>query len=1031
MVESTVALLVTWGLALTPALVGWLWGRAILRRRHEPALPERLKRRLVWVLALAWLVVFALILLDAGWPPGVLAVLGAIVSGFPLRRALLEERWGLGRYVWFQGRFLVALIGFWVLLGTAPTLALSTGAPVAAGLVLGAVLVAWNLAYSRVLRALTAARPMTTEESRRVGDALDRIDAAAGVAPPRRLVIPVPGGRFANGLAIAGKEPMVLLTKTVLDEFEPPELAAVYAHEIAHIERLPVRRLRRRELVVRLLVAAAVVLPLAPLSSWVLWLGWPAAVLFTMLVAFRPQQEELESDLRAAELCGDPEAVELALVKLHAVALLPRRMSPEETRYQTHPSLARRIQALRRLADGATSDEEASGEGRESATAAADRDDAVVIRGRRPGTAILLGDERITWLEGVPDGGPHDPEELRSAADSARSMAYRRLSDLRLDPGGFGRSPALVAREAGRRPRRTAVLPADAAALEAALDRVDPRLGEGAPASRTMARALAAVALLAALVSPLVASAVLLALIALIRPRPAPLAAAGAGGLAAALWSARATGPWSLLALPPEADWLPTLGLALAAGLLLALGVRRARHETGRRTGSPWPLAVSLGLLSVPVWVPAILSGTVGGIDPFGLHDGVRSLPATIVFPAGTAAALLVAGGLRERIAALAPAAVALLALALGSSAFRLHFLDDPLMTVGRPERPRRLEPRSVREVPVDRAYALRLSPSGRTAAIEVSAPGERASWTLRSVDSAESPTPSARVKALDVALPRDDQALALRPAATDGGRPGLSSFPVGSSGGAGWTLELPALDRPELAASGDGWRVWGVDPEEPTGATFRLLEGRLDGRIESRLELIFERREHGPPSYPVWTPLGDGAALAVTHDWVDRGPDSIPSAFGGFGRPRRTLWRVRSDGVELLAASRLPLGCLPVAERAVCAAGDGEWTHLWSVRAVGPLRPLPAIPDFPLTLTEARGMRVLLHGTVKGQPLVVPASEGALRTDAVALEELEGLVETRLAGSRRLVALFGRSAADGSGRLVVYELPEAVSTPP
>ena len=67
-------------------------------------------------------------------------------------------------------------------------------------------------------------------------------------------------------------------------------------------------------------------------------LGWPLLVLAAALVRLvRHRAHETESDRRAVELCGDPRALARALVKLHALALLPRRLAVEEERRADAP----------------------------------------------------------------------------------------------------------------------------------------------------------------------------------------------------------------------------------------------------------------------------------------------------------------------------------------------------------------------------------------------------------------------------------------------------------------------------------------------------------------------------------------------------------------------------------------------------------------------------------------------------------------------------------------------------------------------
>jgi hypothetical protein len=67
----------------------------------------------------------------------------------------------------------------------------------------------------------------------------------------------------------------------------------------------------------------------------------------TLVVRARHRQKhETDSDLRAVAITGNAEAMIRALTKLHTVARMPRRWDANFERRATHPSLARRIQAI-------------------------------------------------------------------------------------------------------------------------------------------------------------------------------------------------------------------------------------------------------------------------------------------------------------------------------------------------------------------------------------------------------------------------------------------------------------------------------------------------------------------------------------------------------------------------------------------------------------------------------------------------------------------------------------------------------------
>src|SRR4029079_14682183 len=59
------------------------------------------------------------------------------------------------------------------------------------------------------------------------------------------------------------------------------------------------------------------------------------------------QEHESASDRRAVELCGDPDALASGLTKLNALGRVPRRWSASVEQRASHPSLARRLAAIR------------------------------------------------------------------------------------------------------------------------------------------------------------------------------------------------------------------------------------------------------------------------------------------------------------------------------------------------------------------------------------------------------------------------------------------------------------------------------------------------------------------------------------------------------------------------------------------------------------------------------------------------------------------------------------------------------------
>src|SRR2546428_777600 len=162
---------------------------------------------------------------------------------------------------------------------------------------------------------------------------------------------------------------------------------------------------------------------------------WPAAVLVAMAIRGRHHHRyESDSDRRSVELFGDPEALASALVKLHTLARIPRRWSPELERRATHPSLASRLRAIRALTG------EAAGRPLEP----------VIVQGTDERTWVVIEPDRVRHLSGVPPGTPAETGALVAGAATAAALAYDQLTDLRVTPARAGGSNLHIATRAGR-----------------------------------------------------------------------------------------------------------------------------------------------------------------------------------------------------------------------------------------------------------------------------------------------------------------------------------------------------------------------------------------------------------------------------------------------------------------------------------------------------------------------------------------------------------------------------------------------------
>lgn len=149
------------------------------------------------------------------------------------------------------------------------------------------------------------------------------------------------------------------LTAGLMRKMEPEEVRVVVAHEIGHLRGGHVRR----GFVLSLLALAAL---------WALWwFGLHAAkshlsdwayamlsgpmigiflvpLLMNLLLGRGRRQREAAADQFAVEVTGDPEAVIATLTKLHTLNASPHQLKRSDELLSSHPSLAHRIETIRR-----------------------------------------------------------------------------------------------------------------------------------------------------------------------------------------------------------------------------------------------------------------------------------------------------------------------------------------------------------------------------------------------------------------------------------------------------------------------------------------------------------------------------------------------------------------------------------------------------------------------------------------------------------------------------------------------------------
>lgn len=205
---------------------------------------------------------------------------------------------------------------------------------------------------------------------------VEKLAKKAGIPMPKVYIIdsPVPNA-FATG-----RDPehaAVAVNTALADILDKDELAGVLAHELSHV--------KHRDILVST-VAASMAGAISTIAQWGMFIGGgrdengesrnPIATILVMLVAplaamliqmAVSRSREYMADKSGGELCGNPNALADALLKIEAFA--KRRVMPDATEatahmfiinpfagvsakqlFSTHPSTAERVKLLREQA---------------------------------------------------------------------------------------------------------------------------------------------------------------------------------------------------------------------------------------------------------------------------------------------------------------------------------------------------------------------------------------------------------------------------------------------------------------------------------------------------------------------------------------------------------------------------------------------------------------------------------------------------------------------------------------------------------
>jgi len=666
-------------IALLPATLAAFWGYRLVRFADDPVLPERLlmmRNRNGAAIGFSWALLYSMGGNQMIWAVPLLIVT-RMIAGHRVRKALYRDTWSLLGYCSFFTRLAIAAFGFWILLSMMPWLASRTGPydwMVAA--VLATVLVVGTEKYGAVFRAVFGARPV---ENAAIRSRFDEMATACALPNVALDQVDMRGGTLVNAVALPSiHDPGVLVTSTLFERLDVDEAAAVLAHELAHLEHYNRRRLRRLNAVTYGLIATGALLtPVARLTApqalyGLMWL-WQILLLIVLVIRARDRQKhETASDLRAVTLCGNADAVARALVKIHAAGRVPRRFDANWERHSSHPSLARRVQAIHTAAG----------------TVPVSLGEAATFVTADSSTSVTFHDDRVMWNE--QDGGTH-------------AIPYRQLTTLRVD-ADTSELPRLVAVDSARRRWEFTLRIDDAARAQATLDIVDTRLGAAAapPAvSLVLPRMLALMAVFAFLSIQQLPAAVIVGLAGMIPALPL-IGAAGGASIGVATLLLRDTAFRA-------ADWRPWFAVALlVCGVtFLIVNVMNRREATPRvAVRLIWVLA---GATTI-AWIGLVLSAS----NAMELYRGARAWPSAVILAIALGGAFAFMRSRAVRYASVPLIVAGLTAVFVGSMSFRDHFVRDPFFTEAEPVGVRAIsvDPLAEFAVPFD-VTTLWVSPKG------------------------------------------------------------------------------------------------------------------------------------------------------------------------------------------------------------------------------------------------------------------------------------------------------------------------------
>jgi Zn-dependent protease with chaperone function len=932
-------------------LLGWLlaWsdGRHLIPERRSPAFPERWWAYLTRLVGLGGLLVAAMVfgISTHMWSLGLALTAGALlVAHYPIRQAAYGESWGLIGYVVTAVRRGAAFFGFWILLAVTPQLIVAVpdhrwvAASSIAALLLGGV------RYRReIVLFLVRATPLV-----HAPDELARVLVQADIAVPVTTYrAGVPGALWADSFALPSpRGHAIVIGDSLIETLDPDALTAIFAHQVAHLERWTCRRMSHVEAVAAALAVVAVggALGLLQLRAESATLGaavWGGALMLAWAIWMVGRRGDARvSDLRAATLCGDPAALVRALTALHALRRVPRRLSPFNEEISTHPSLARRLQAIRQAA------------GIAPATLAA----PVVLSSPDLDQVVIVDAERTQWLEGVSAHVDREPEAVLLSADSIRSLAYRQLTNLRLVTSWRGGTWLTATHRSGRS-WRTPIRAQDVAAAQTALDVVDEQLTPQRTVTRRRAALLvvfAAAAAASAWAHVGLSPVVIVAAIVIARPRQSPTWVVGLLILLSALQDSAA--PKTAISA-----FVRTLTAAAMAAGAIAFIIGPAARRRAALWPTPSETAVVAGAL---VAFALVLAFDVAWVA----RSAAASIPYwrvdAIALAVLAAAGVLALGRWRRRwITVAVCGGLSIVIFRWGSTALGAW---APLASGTPLAMHDALAPTSQVVALDPSARRLLLSPSASQFAVRVGP--SRANMPYHVVVGRFGGEQQ-QLSAYDLSFLDDTMALLV--GRTPGGLE-LRTLPLEPAGvlhPPGWSIGLPTVYEPRVSADASTgiWTVVGWHPEEADAIS---VAGRVgdDARTVKRWIILGADANASFHYLPVID-----TAFSVTRATLRHGP-ALLSRLAGVSEDRWELWKLEGKTGATLAVTAAALVCLdplPRDEVLLCLARHAAHTVIWSVDGrSGKITELGTIGAFRLARLSSGHLRlVMVDGTILRVP--------------------------------------------------------------